>query len=407
MTRLKKSWSRWGAAAALGAAGLLVACGGGGGTVTGSGSLRMALTDAPSCGYDHVWVTVDRVRVHTSASAQDADSGWQELVLQPARRIDLLALTNGALEELGQTPLPAGSYSQVRLVLASNGPGQTQANAVQPTGGTITPLDTPSAQQSGLKLQANFQVAEGQLADLVLDFDACRSVVPRGNSGRYNLKPVVSVFPRLVAGIEGFVTPSLAATGATVSAQQGGSPVRSTLADPSTGRFSLPYLPGGSYTVVVGGNGSATAVVTGVPVSTTTGITTLNTVSNPITPPASVMQAVSGTVNVGGTAPSGASVRALQALTIPVGATTTVELASTAVDADAGTWSLSLPRAAPVVATFLPSGVAGTAGTLGSFIPDTTAAGRVRLQAVSPGLLPQESNVDLATINGPVSFTFP
>ena len=64
-------------------------------------------------------------------------------------------------------------------------------------------------------------------------------------------------------------------------------------------------------------------------------------------------------------------------------------------------------RAAPVVATFLPSGAAGTAGTLGSFLPDTTAAGRVRLQAVSPGLLPQETNVDLATVNGPVSFTFP
>ncbi len=406
MKKIRTSMTRWLGVAGLGLAALLAACGGGGAD-SGTGTLRMALTDAPACGYDHVWVTVDRVRVHTNSTAEDGDSGWQEIVLQPARRLDLLALTNGALEELGQTPLPAGSYSQMRLVLVDNNPSQTLANAVQPTGGSITALDTPSAQQSGLKLQANFNVAAGQMADLVLDFDACRSVVPRGNSGRYNLKPVVSVFPRLVAGIEGFVTPSLAAAGATVSAQQGGSPVRSTLADPSTGRFSLPYLPGGSYTVVVGGNGAATAVVTGVPVSPTTGITTLNTVSNPITPPASVVQAVNGTVSVGGAAPSGASVRALQALTIPVGATTTVELASTAVDADAGTWSLSLPRAAPVVATFLPSGVAGTPGTLGSFLPDTAAAGQVRLQAVSPGLLPQETNVDLATVTGPVSVTFP
>lgn len=394
--------ARWLGAAGLGLAAFLVACGGGGTADAGSGTLRMALTDAPACGYDHVWVTVDRVRVHTDANAQDSDSGWQEVVLQPARRLDLLGLTNGALEELGQTPLPAGSYTQVRLVLVDNNPSQTLANAVQPTGGSIVALDTPSAQQSGLKLQANFQVGTGQMADLVLDFDACRSVVPRGNSGRYNLKPVVSVFPRLVAGIEGFVSPSLAASGVTVSAQQGGSPVRSTQADASTGHFTLPYLPSGSYTVVVSASGAATAVVTGVPVSTTTGSTILNTAGNPITPAVSVMQNVTGTVSVGGAAPSAANVRALQALS----AGPTVELASAAADADTGAWALSLPRSAPGVASFT-AGAAGSPGTLGSFVPDTPMAGLVRLQAVVSGLLPLETSVDLATTTSPVLFTFP
>jgi hypothetical protein len=210
-----------------------------------------------------------------------------------------------------------------------------------------------------------------------------------------------------VTGIEGVVAPALAASGATVSAQQGASLVRSTRADPSTGRFSLPYLPAGSYTLVVAGSGAATAVVTGVPVSALTGITTLNTTGNPITPPASLMQTVSGTVSVGGTAPAAARVRALQALAIPFGVATTVELASTAADADTGVWSLSLPRAAPVVATFLPAGTATAPGTLGSFLPDTATAGQVRLQAVSPGLLPLETNVDLATVNAPVNFSFP
>src|SRR6185295_739784 len=102
---------------------------------------------------------------------------WSELAVSPARRLDLLDLTNGVMEELGTMPLAAGHYSQVRLVLTSNtGNGNSAlANAVQPTGGDLIPLDTPSAQQSGLKLQAHFDVAAGQTADIVLDFDACKS----------------------------------------------------------------------------------------------------------------------------------------------------------------------------------------------------------------------------------------
>ena len=210
---------RW--AALLGAAAILAACGGGGGggTATGDGSLRVALTDAPSCGYDHVFVTIEKVRAHTSATAGDAEGGWSELTLSPARRVDLLTLTNGVLEELGTMPLPAGHYSQIRLVLASNsGTGTTSiANAVQPTGGELVPLATPSGQQSGLKLQAHFDVAAGQMADMVLDFDACKSVVKAGNSGNYNLKPVISVFQRIVSGFTGYVTTTLALSSTTVS----------------------------------------------------------------------------------------------------------------------------------------------------------------------------------------------
>ena len=146
----------YGSVAALGL-GMLVACGGGGGTP--QGSLRLALTDAPACGYDHVYITVDRVRVHTSANAQDQEAGWQELLVRPRQRLDLLALTNGVLQELGTLPLPAGQYQQMRLVLAENSPGQTPAQAVVPSGsGQELALITPSGQQSGYKLQARFDI---------------------------------------------------------------------------------------------------------------------------------------------------------------------------------------------------------------------------------------------------------
>ncbi len=384
-------------AAAITSAIFLVACGGGGGGgAAGEGQLRVALTDAPACGYDHVWVTVDRIRVHTSATADDNASGWQELLVQPPRRIDLLALSNGAMEELGEAPLPAGSYQQVRLVLAPTGAASPPVHAVQPAGGSVIALDTPSAQQSGLKLQARVDVPEGQRADLVLDFDACRSVVPRGNSGRYNLKPVVAVVPRTVAGVEGFVTPALAAAGAEVSAQQNGSVVRSTLADAATGRFYLPYLADGSYTVVVSAEGAATTVVTGVPVARATGTTVLNTSANPITPPVSAMRDVTGTVTVGGLPAAQATLRALQALT----GGPTVELQQRPADADTGAWLLRLPQAAPVRASF-------SAGALGPFTTDTPVAGQVRVQALSPSQAPLEQPLNLANPVAPVAFSFP
>src|SRR6185503_5966153 len=105
------------AAACSAAAVALAACGGGGGASEpgGTGTMRVALTDAPACGYDAVNVTIERVRVHQSSSAGDHDTGWSDLVVSPRRRVNLLALTNGVLEELGEMPLPSGRYTQMRL----------------------------------------------------------------------------------------------------------------------------------------------------------------------------------------------------------------------------------------------------------------------------------------------------
>ena len=192
------------AGAATCAALLLAACGGGGGDggIGGSGAtagtMKVSMTDAPSCGYDHVFVTVNKVRVHQSADAADAEGGaggWVDVPLARPQRVDLLTLTNGVLFPLGETVLPAGKYQQMRLVLADNTAAFPLANSVQPTGGAEVPLDTPSGQQSGLKLNMNVDVPADKVVDVVLDFDACKSVVKRGNTGKYNLKPVIAVIP--------------------------------------------------------------------------------------------------------------------------------------------------------------------------------------------------------------------
>ncbi|HSN32689.1 MAG TPA: DUF4382 domain-containing protein, partial [Ideonella sp.] len=110
------------AVAAAAAALALAACGGGGGGTSGTGTLQMSLTDAPPCGYDNVFVTIAKVSVNQSASAGDNDGGWIDIPLSATaqKRIDLLDFQNGTLLPLGATPLAAGKYTQMRLLLADN-----------------------------------------------------------------------------------------------------------------------------------------------------------------------------------------------------------------------------------------------------------------------------------------------
>lgn len=363
-------WCKIPLAASVAAASLIAGCGGGGGSSdSGQGTLRVSMTDAPSCGYDQVNVTVSQVRVHKNEGAVENDAGWSDITLSQPRKINLLDLTNGVLETLGQTSLPAGQYRQMRLVLSPDS-GNSLANSVVPTGGSETALKTPSAIQSGIKLNGQFDVAPNTLTDVVLDFDACKSVVTRGNGG-YNLKPVISVIPLIKSGaIDGYVDPAIAASGkSVVSAQDStGLVLKSTVPD-STGRFSLSPLVAGNYTVVITGDARATDVIGGVPVQASAH-TQISTSAAPISLEASaVNNAVSGTV-----APveAQATVSAIQ--TLGSGAKVTIKYANA--DALTGAYSMTLPAAAPMVGQYsatLPIGLTPQAGVAGKYTVEATA----------------------------------
>jgi hypothetical protein len=378
----------------------LAGCGGGDGGISGSGAtatgtMQLSITDAPSCGYDHVYLTVDRVRVHKSTSAVDGDTGWSEVVLSPARRIDLLTLTNGVLNDLGQTPLPAGKYTQMRLVLAPNAGSSPFANAVTPTGGAEVVLTTPSAQQSGIKLNVDMDVAADKVADFVIDFDACKSIVKRGNSGQYNLKPVVAVIPVVSnAGMRvvGYVDSSIATASTNVSVQVNGLPVKATMPDATTGKFELYPVPAGTYDLVVTAAGHVTGVMTGVPVVTSS-ITTVNSATTRIVTPTATFRTVNGTVN-----PATTTVRALQLLT----GGPKIEVAWGLVDdlATPATFSFSLPIEAPVKTAYVANPVSLT------FVADTAAAGTYTLEA-SSGVVVKTQVIDAKATVPTVAFTFP
>lgn len=335
---------------------LLAACGGGGGyggtpAQATMGSMSVSLTDAPSCGFDAVNITVTKVRVNQSASASENDAGWTDITLNPAQKINLLTLTNGTLLPLGQTPLAAGHYTQLRLVLDPN-TGNGLANSVVLTGtSTEVSLDTPSAVQSGIKLVGEFDVAAGQRADVVLDFDACKSVVTKGN-GKYGLKPVVKVVPSILNGIDGFVNMALLGSHVVVSAQQNGTVIGTTVPNASTGEFFLARLVPGNYDVVLTADNRATAVVAGVPVATSTSVTLLSTSAMPLTlaPAASAPASISGTatLSVAGTADV-ATVSAKQSFAS--GPSFVVEYVNA--DAVSGAYTLqNLPTVSPQLAAY-------------------------------------------------------
>jgi hypothetical protein len=308
------------------------------------GTLGVSMTDAPACGFDAVNVTVSKVRVHQSATASDTDAGWTDITLSPARKINLLNLTNGALDALGQTPLTAGHYTQLRLVLDPN-TGNGLANSVIPTGSTTEQsLDTPSAVQSGIKLNSEFDVAAGQKVDLVLDFNACKSVLTKGN-GKYALKPVVKVVPTAINGISGYISTALLGSHVTVSAQQNGAIVSSTVPNATTGEFFLARLAPGNYDVVITADDRAASVVGAVPVATTSTNVALSTAAAPITLAASTSGAIAGSVTL---TPASATEAAYVAARQSFAAGPTVTIKYAGADLTTGAYAIAkLPVAAP------------------------------------------------------------
>src|SRR3546814_9767648 len=101
--------------------------------------------------------------------------------------------------------------------------------------------------------RAPFTVEPGTLVDLVLDFNACKSVVTTGkgngnpHASGYLLKPVVTAAVQVVSGsIDGYVASAdgetlSAAVGTQVYAEQDGIVVRGTITD-SDGHFILSPL---------------------------------------------------------------------------------------------------------------------------------------------------------------------
>jgi hypothetical protein len=192
--------------------------------------LEVRLTDAPG-DYDEVNIDIQGVQVHSD------EGGWRTLEIVPGV-YNLLELTNGLDVVLGAVELPAGRVSQIRLILGDN-------NTLR-IGEETFDLATPSADQSGLKLNVQADLTAGITYTILLDFDAARSIVLKG-TGSYSLKPVIRAITEATSGaIKGVV--SIPESSPAVYVIVGLDTLGTSFTD-EAGKFLIKGIPPGTYTV--------------------------------------------------------------------------------------------------------------------------------------------------------------
>lgn len=201
--------------------------------------ISVRLMDMPG-DYDNVFIEVLDVMIKINAENDD-DTNWQSLEAINTGIYDLLELTGGIdVLLVDDFELPSGLLKEIRLVLGVN-------NTIVTNGETL-PLQTPSAQQSGLKIKLNQILEPNTSYTFFLDFDVDASIVMAGNSGNINLKPVIRASVEAATGvISGAILPIDVQT--EVSASNGLETI-SAFAD-ENGIFVLVGLTPGTYTITV------------------------------------------------------------------------------------------------------------------------------------------------------------
>ncbi|MGB0838041.1 MAG: DUF4382 domain-containing protein [Flavobacteriaceae bacterium] len=195
-------------------------------------TLTVNLTDAPG---DYQQVNIDVQDVLISSS----DDTWESLSNVNVGVYNLLDFTNGVDTLLTSSTLEAKNISQIRLLLGSN-------NTVM-IDSVLYDLDTPSAEQSGLKLNVNADLEAGIEYAIWLDFDAGKSIVETGN-GSYKLKPVIRTYTQALTGsIQGSVC--LLDSSVYISLSNDSGETFGTYADVTTGAYQINGLEPGTYTL--------------------------------------------------------------------------------------------------------------------------------------------------------------
>jgi hypothetical protein len=193
-----------------------------------SAKIRFLLTDAPG-NFQEVNIDVQAIQVIIDDSIYDLETN-QGIY-------NLLEFVNGEDTILVTDEVPSGMLSQIRLILGEN-------NSIM-VDSAVYDIKTPSAQQSGLKLQVHEDISGGVVYTYVIDFDAARSIVKTGN-GKFILKPVIRVFTEAITGsIEGVVQPAEARP--TVLAIGPADDTTSVFTDTLSGQFMIRGLATGLY----------------------------------------------------------------------------------------------------------------------------------------------------------------
>ena len=195
-----------------------------------NGTLKLYLTDAPS-DYDEVNITFSEISAHIN-------SDWITIVGEPIT-VNLLDYSNGETFLLGSESLPSGKYTQIRLHISD-------ANIVIDT--EDQSMTVPSEE---IKLGPQFTMEDGITYEMVIDFDAAKSVVVTGpaDNPSYKLKPHIRMVAKALTGsISGKVMNDN--INSVAYAKQDGIEITSSTVK-EDGTFKLAFLEEGEYDVFV------------------------------------------------------------------------------------------------------------------------------------------------------------
>ncbi len=240
-----------------------MSCGGGGGDSGGStGTMNLSITDQATTDYRAIYVTIKQVEVH-----KDGGAGWQVVPLQFEKKtFNLLELVNGVREELALATLATGHYTQMRLIL-----GDTPDNSInilstphlyanyliEFIGNTheLHELKVPSGFQTGIKIVKGFDINANETTELILDFDANRSIVRAGSNGDWLLKPTIKLLNTTECSIiqgnagQGGVLVSAQVYNSEATAPEFEVEIKAATATDPSGNYKL-FLEAGTYILV-------------------------------------------------------------------------------------------------------------------------------------------------------------
>lgn len=224
---------------------------------TGGGGTRVLLTDAPFP-FDQVSrVDVYIVRVEASANSDTtAPQDWTTLV-EPNRTFNLLDVQGGATALLGETPVDAGQFAAIRMVIRTDLSGIT-LNDGSPAAvnwlGSATQIINALVEQP-------LSITTGGSGNLIIDFDVGRSFVQIPGGGFQFLPWIRAVNEDATGSISGVV---MGADGpgadpapvdkASIAVYRGGGTnalqLAATGVTDAQGRYTIHYISGGGPYVI-------------------------------------------------------------------------------------------------------------------------------------------------------------
>lgn len=262
-----------------------------------TGTIRLSLTDAPVAdaeGIEGVFVTI------TSISYNLNETWIEDTGFVGPQTFNLLELTGGTVAPLSDTIINAGEVSQIRFMLEAQEVGDSAspspstyivfdsrgtADGIIDEHDVIHELFVPSGSQTGYKTSGSFTIPKNGEVEITADFDVRKSLVKRGISDDYLLKPTIrlvvnhqagTIAGNFTAGTSAYASYSVFAyadeTYADSEAPSGtedesfipfANAISSAAVNTEEDSYTLPFLAAGTYDLIIVGvdtDGSYTVI---------------------------------------------------------------------------------------------------------------------------------------------------